>query len=66
MLPDKVMVCSSLVRDLIASVIGTVIGYNPALKLPGDAVVTTMIGVTISGKIGLGIVWKDVRQPFNL
>jgi hypothetical protein len=65
-LPEKVRVSGSLVRGLAAGVFGAVVAYNLALKLPGGAVVTAMIGLITGGLIAMTIVWKDVRQLFNL
>jgi hypothetical protein len=65
-LPEKVRVGSALVRGLAASVIGAVVAYNLALKLPGGAVLTAIIGLAIGGLITLSIVWNDARLLFNL
>jgi len=65
-LSEKAIVGGLLVRRLIASVIGTVVAYNLTLKLFEGEVVTAMIGLTICGQIALGVVCKDIHQPFNL
>jgi len=65
-LPENIRVGGSLARGVIASVIGAAVAYSLALKLPGGAVITAMIGLAIGGLIALGIVWRDGRQLFNL
>jgi len=65
-LPEKVNVSSALIRGLLAGLIGAVVAYNLALKLPGGAVFTALMGITIGGLIALVIVWQEARQLFNL
>ena len=62
----SITVGSTFVRGTLAAIIGGVSAYGLALKLPGGAVVTALIGITIGGLIALSIVWKDARQLLNL
>jgi putative peptidoglycan lipid II flippase len=65
-LPEKITVGSALLKGLGASIIGAVAAYSLALMLPGGALVTALIGVTVGGLIALPIIWKEVRLLFNL
>lgn len=65
-MPERIAVGSALVKGLIASLIGAVVAYSLALMLPGGAVVTALIGVTVGGLIAFPIIWKEVRLLFNL
>ena len=65
-LPEKITVGSALVKGLGASILGAVAAYSLALKLPGGATVTALIGITVGGLIALPIIWKEVRLLFNL
>jgi putative peptidoglycan lipid II flippase len=65
-LPEKVVIRGSLLRGLVASLIGASAAYGLALMLPGGAILTALIGVTVGGLIALPIIWKEVRLLFNL
>jgi putative peptidoglycan lipid II flippase len=57
---------SSLVRGMLATLIGGASTYLLALYLPGGAIITALVGIIIGGLIVLPIIWKDVRLLFNL
>ena len=65
-LPEKITVGSALLKGVGAGIIGAVAAYSLALMLPGGAVVTALIGVTVGGLIALPIIWKEVRLLFIL
>ena len=54
-LPEGVSAFPSLGRGLLAALLGGVSAYAVALYLPGGAVLTAIIGISISGKDSLGI-----------
>jgi putative peptidoglycan lipid II flippase len=65
-LPERTLVGGSLFKGLAASLVGAVAAYSLALMLPGGAVLTAMIGITLGGLIVLPIIWKEARLLFNL
>jgi len=65
-LPERTVVGGSLLKGLVASLIGASAAYSLALMLPGGAILTALIGITVGGLIVLPIIWKEVRLLFNL
>ena len=65
-LPERTVVRGSLFKGLVASLIGASAAYGLALMLPGGAIITALIGITVGGLIALPIIWKEVRLLFNL
>jgi putative peptidoglycan lipid II flippase len=65
-LPKRAALGGSMLRGLLASLIGAAAAYSLALMLPGGAILTALIGVTVGGLIVLPIIWKEVRLLFNL
>jgi hypothetical protein len=57
---------SSLVRGMLAAVIGGASAYLLALYLPGGAILTALIGIIAGGLIALPIIWQEIRLLFNL
>ncbi|MBE0672754.1 MAG: hypothetical protein IH588_19425, partial [Anaerolineales bacterium] len=57
---------NSIIKGLIASVVGGVITYAVALYLPGGAIVTALIGMVIGGLVALAIVWSEAKQLLKL
>jgi putative peptidoglycan lipid II flippase len=65
-LPEQTAVGGALLKGLVASLIGASAAYSLALMLPGGAVVTALVGITVGGLIVLPIIWKEIRLLFNL
>ncbi len=65
-LPTRITGFSSLLRGLLAAIIGGALAYAIALYLPGGAVITAIIGMLVGTAIILPIVWKETRLLFNL
>jgi len=65
-LPERITVGRTLLKGLVASLIGASVAYSLALMLPGGAIVTALIGMTIGGLLVLPIIWKETRLLFNL
>lgn len=57
---------SSIIKGLIAAVVGGIVTYAIALYLPGGAIVTAMIGMVIGGAIALAIVWSEAKLLFKM
>ena len=56
----------SVLKGLAAAAAGGVTAYLIALYLPGGAVVTALIGMTVGGGIALAIVWSEAKLLFKL
>jgi putative peptidoglycan lipid II flippase len=65
-LPERTAVRGSVLKGLLASLIGASAAYGLALMLPGGATLTALIGITAGGLIVLPIIWKEARLLFNL
>ena len=65
-LPERTAVGGALVKGLVASLIGASAAYSLALMLPGGAILTALVGITVGGLIVLPIIWKEIRLLFNL
>ena len=63
---EPIHVGASVVKGLIAAVIGGIVTYAVALYLPGGAIVTAMIGMVVGGLIALAIVWSDAKMLLKL
>ena len=65
-LPERTAVGGALFKGLVASLIGASAAYSLALMLPGGAIATALVGITVGGLIVLPIIWKEIRLLFNL
>ena len=65
-LQESVSALPSLLRGLLAAVIGGASTYLVALYLPGGAIITAVIGMLVGAGIAIAIIWKEVRLLFNL
>jgi putative peptidoglycan lipid II flippase len=63
---EPIRVGSSVLRGLIAAVIGGALSYLIAWLAPGGAVVTALLGMIVGGLVAVAIVWKDVRLLIKL
>ncbi|MCC6261848.1 MAG: hypothetical protein IT311_13400 [Anaerolineales bacterium] len=63
---EPIRVGSSVWRGLFSAVVGGVVTYLIALYLPGGAVITALIGMTVGGLISLALVWSDAKLLFKL
>ena len=57
---------NSIIKGLIAAVVGGVITYLVALYLPGGAIITAFIGMSVGGVIALAIVWSEAKLLLKL
>ncbi len=57
---------SAIIKGLVAAVVGGIVTYLIALYLPGGAIVTALIGMTVGGVIALAIVWSEAKQVVRL
>ena len=57
---------SSVIKGLIAAVVGGAVTYVVALYLPGGAIITALIGMAVGGLVALAIVWSEAKQLLKL
>jgi putative peptidoglycan lipid II flippase len=65
-LHEPIRVGGSIVRGLVAALVGGVTAYGLALYVPGGAVVTALLGMFVGGIVALVIIWRDVRLLLTL
>ena len=65
-LPERAAVRGSLLKGLVAGLVGASAAYSLALMLPGGAIITALVGMAVGSLIVLPIIWKEVRLLFNL
>ncbi|MCC7119325.1 MAG: hypothetical protein IT310_12440 [Anaerolineales bacterium] len=63
---EPLHVGSSVWRGLFSAAIGGIVTYLIALYLPGGAVITALIGMTVGGLVSLALVWSDAKLLFKL
>jgi putative peptidoglycan lipid II flippase len=63
---EPIQVGGSVIRGLVAAVVGGVSAYGLAVYLPGGAISTAMIGMVIGGIVALVIVWSDAKFLLKL
>jgi len=59
-------VTSAAIRGIVAALLGGVITYLVAWKLPGSAVLTALVGMVTGAAVALMIIWSEVRLLLNL
>jgi putative peptidoglycan lipid II flippase len=57
---------AALLRGLLGALIGGGAAYLLAAYLPGSAVATALIGMSVGGLLALALVWKEVRLLLTL
>ena len=65
-LPQQMQVSGAIIKGLSAAVVSAIATYAIALYLPGGAVVTALIGMSVGGMIALTLVWSEAKQLINL
>ncbi len=63
---EPIRVGNSVIKGLVAAVVGGAVTYLVALYLPGGALITAVIGMIVGGVIALVIVWSEAKQLINL
>jgi putative peptidoglycan lipid II flippase len=63
---EPIVVWGAAVKGLIAAVVGGVTAYFLAVYIPGSAVLTALLGMTIGGLICLPIIWSEIKLLLKL
>jgi putative peptidoglycan lipid II flippase len=66
LLPLKVKVGSSLIRGLIAALVGGGVAYAAALWLPMSGVVSSLVALPVGTAVAVPIIWPEIRLLFRL
>ncbi len=64
-LHEPLRIDGTLLKGLIAAIVGGSLAYGLALYMPGSAVLTALLGMTIGGIVALAVVWKEARLILN-
>lgn len=63
---ERITVGSAVVRGLVAALLGGATAYALASFIPGSAVLTALLGMTVGGGLALIIIWREVRLLSSL
>ncbi|HQV94930.1 MAG TPA: murein biosynthesis integral membrane protein MurJ [Anaerolineales bacterium] len=63
---EPIVVWSAVAKGMIAAVIGGVTAYLLAAYIPGSAVLTALLGMTIGGIVCLPIIWSEIKLLLKL
>lgn len=63
---EAIQTGSSIFKGLLAAAVGGVVTYVLALYLPGGAIVTALIGMTVGGLVCLPIIWSEIKLLLKL
>ena len=57
---------SAVVKGVVAALIGGVTAYILAVYIPGSAVLTALLGMTVGGLICLPVIWSEIKLLIKL
>jgi putative peptidoglycan lipid II flippase len=57
---------SAVVKGVVAALIGGVTAYILAVYVPGSAVLTALLGMTVGGLICLPVIWSEIKLLIKL
>jgi len=63
---EPIVVWSAVGKGVAAALIGCVTAYGLALIVPGSAVLTALLGMTVGGLIALPFIWSEIKLLINL
>jgi peptidoglycan biosynthesis protein MviN/MurJ (putative lipid II flippase) len=63
---EPIRVDGAVWKGIAAAVIGGVTAYGLALYVPGSAVLTALLGMTVGEILALAIVWSEAKLLFRL
>jgi len=65
-LHEPIRVDGAVLKGLIAAVLGGTLAYGLAVIVPGSAILTALLGMTVGGILALIVVWKEARLILHL
>ena len=63
---EPLQIWSAVLRGLVAALLGGVTAYVLAVVIPGSAVLTALLGMTIGGLLALLFIWPEVKLLLKL
>jgi len=63
---EPIVVWGAVGKGTIAALIGGVVAYGLAWKVPGSAVLTALLGMTVGGLICIPIIWSEIKLLLKL
>jgi putative peptidoglycan lipid II flippase len=63
---QPIRVGGAVFKGLIAALAGGLTAYALALWLPGEAILTAVLGMAVGGTVALALVWPEARLLFKL
>ena len=63
---EPIVVWSAVGKGVVAALIGGVTAYGLAVIVPGSAVLTALLGMTVGGLICIPIIWSEIKLLLNL
>jgi hypothetical protein len=63
---EPLNVWSAVGKGVVAALIGGAIAYGLALYVPGSAVLTALLGMSIGGLVALLFIWSEVKLLLKL
>lgn len=63
---EPIVAWSAAGKGLVAALIGGVTAYVLADRVPGSAVLTALLGMTVGGLISLPIIWSEIKLLVKL
>lgn len=63
---EPIRVWSAVGKGMVAALIGGAAAYGLAVIVPGSAVMTALLGMSLGGLIALPIIWSEIRLLLKL
>ncbi|MCZ2128471.1 MAG: murein biosynthesis integral membrane protein MurJ [Anaerolineales bacterium] len=63
---EPLRVGGAVVKGFVAAFVGGVLAYLLALYLPGGAILSALVGMTVGGLAALALVWDEAKQVLHL
>ena len=63
---EPIIVRSAVGKGVVAALIGGVTAYGLAVVVPGSAVLTALLGMSVGGIVALPFIWSEIKLLLNL
>jgi hypothetical protein len=65
-LPERITAGSSVLKGFGAALVSGAVAYALAVYLPGNAILTALVWMSVGGLIALPFISRELRLLFNL
>ena len=65
-LPERITAGSSVLKGFGAALVSGAVAYALAVYLPGNAILTALVGMSVGGLVALPFISRELRLLFNL